>query len=394
MSKDNLRQLIEKYKNGELSSEQADELESKIDDFCALLELTEEGGVPEKEETSQLDELHFNNLKSKINRKLKSKFILTSIASAIGILLLAITVYFGTSRAMDSIFNPDKAETIAHGPQSIDDSFKIWRAVATIKDLTSPFGYVSNGSSKAKGFSKWEFNFWFHNYLGRSFNSREAFQIEYSLGRPKMVNIPDNVFNPFYQSDLYMSAPTDKYYSPHYEKHGFEELLKVPEGTLARAIVCFNKRMSVDEYKEFSQSFNVRYKFIDTGFPEPQDKESHTSFSPEMAKGIMLMGRPVDNNFWYNDPALIDKLAKMSDHSQEFEQLHFIASLKFMQKYDDITKLIYPKYNFDYDGIISYIENNGVYFIGVVVEGGSKELLKLKENPYVHCISVDNVVVW
>lgn len=47
----------------------------------------------------------------------------------------------------------------------------------------------------------------------------------------------------------------------------------------------------------------------------------------------------------------------------------------------------------DFNGL-SYIEKNGVCFIGAVVEGDSKELLKLKDNPYVHCINVENVVVW
>jgi hypothetical protein len=106
------------------------------------------------------------------------------------------------------------------------------------------------------------------------------------------------------------------------------------------------------------------------------------------------MGKPTDFSPWHNDQNVIDMATAAKSDTPEFEKKQFIALIKYMQKYDSIAKLIYPDYTFDYDQIIKYIEDNGVYYIGAVVEGDSKELLKLKNNPYVHCITIDKIVVW
>ena len=50
--------------------------------------------------------------------------------------------------------------------------------------------------------------------------------------------------------------------------------------------------------------------------------------------------------------------------------------------------------NINIDDIIKHVENNGVEYVGVYISADSKELLKLKDNPMIHYLRVENIVVW
>jgi hypothetical protein len=51
-------------------------------------------------------------------------------------------------------------------------------------------------------------------------------------------------------------------------------------------------------------------------------------------------------------------------------------------------------FDLDLKNRISYIEENGVNCIGVVVSGDAKEILKLKSNPLIYGSEVKNVALW
>ena len=53
---------------------------------------------------------------------------------------------------------------------------------------------------------------------------------------------------------------------------------------------------------------------------------------------------------------------------------------------------IFDKINID--DIIKQVENNGVQYVGVYIFADGKELLKLKDNPLIKSVIVENIVVW
>jgi hypothetical protein len=50
--------------------------------------------------------------------------------------------------------------------------------------------------------------------------------------------------------------------------------------------------------------------------------------------------------------------------------------------------------NINMDDMIKHVENNGAQYVGMYISADSKELLKFKGNPLIHCIRVQNIVVW
>jgi hypothetical protein len=56
--------------------------------------------------------------------------------------------------------------------------------------------------------------------------------------------------------------------------------------------------------------------------------------------------------------------------------------------YDDMFK------NINFDDLIKQVENTGAEYVGMYISADSKELLKLKGSPFIHCIGVENIVIW
>jgi hypothetical protein len=46
------------------------------------------------------------------------------------------------------------------------------------------------------------------------------------------------------------------------------------------------------------------------------------------------------------------------------------------------------------DDMIKYVEDNGAEYVGIYISADSKELLKFKCNPLIHCMRIQNIVVW
>jgi hypothetical protein len=44
--------------------------------------------------------------------------------------------------------------------------------------------------------------------------------------------------------------------------------------------------------------------------------------------------------------------------------------------------------------MIKQVENNGAQYLGMYISADSKVLLKLKGNTLIHCIRVQNIVIW
>jgi hypothetical protein len=337
------------------------------------------------------------NLVKKIKKRINFRFVLISLITFLFCIFAIWGIVQLTSHEMDVIYNPTPPSTTKISDNSyVDNSQKIYRAVLDINDLINPYFSVSQTGSGSTGFSNYEYNYVFSRKLSNTSFYQTPYTLHYFLGKytfssfDKLDNQP---FDLLHQSALYCSAPNDNYYAPHYMEHGFDTLKNLPSGTITRITVSFNRDLTYDELKSFSEEYNVTYKFVDTGFPQPTDKKKLESISEQQEIGKIQMGIQKDVNTWHNDISVIN--SKYNRDSAEFEKINFIAAVKFMKQNSDIANCFLSIPNsVDYNQIIQYIQKNGIQYIGVVVEGDNNSLLKLQNNPLVYDVSVNDVALW
>ncbi|MEI7026397.1 anti sigma factor C-terminal domain-containing protein [Paenibacillus sp. y28] len=77
---------------------------------------------------------------------------------------------------------------------------------------------------------------------------------------------------------------------------------------------------------------------------------------------------------------------------EELRSRNFKDTLAIMQQYPALTREVAPWLRLD--EVIPYVEANGVRLLGVVVTGPTKEILKLREEPWVAGIGVGEVRLW
>ncbi len=76
----------------------------------------------------------------------------------------------------------------------------------------------------------------------------------------------------------------------------------------------------------------------------------------------------------------------------ELRNENFLNTLRILRTYKSIAKQTAPF--IDIDGTIGYIEQNGVKLYGAVVTGPVKELMKLREEPWITHMRVGEVRLW
>ncbi|MFT5873417.1 MAG: hypothetical protein ACI8WT_002362 [Clostridium sp.] len=91
---------------------------------------------------------------------------------------------------------------------------------------------------------------------------------------------------------------------------------------------------------------------------------------------------------------------KQNQYDNMDNQAHkesFISNLNLIKSNKRLVQIMYYDDMFEtinIDNIIKDVENNGVKYVGMYISAGSKELLKLKDNPMIDHIRVENIVVW
>jgi hypothetical protein len=75
----------------------------------------------------------------------------------------------------------------------------------------------------------------------------------------------------------------------------------------------------------------------------------------------------------------------------------FISNLNLIKSNKRLLQVMYYEDMFEntnIDDTIKDVENNGVKYVGMYISADSKELLKLKNNPMIQGVRVENIVVW
>lgn len=380
----NFSEKLSIYKKGQLSEEESADIEREIEKYMAIHDyLTDE----EKEFIDELKIPTPNGSDSKVNMSLKRKInlriIIFTLISVIASSFVLVSVFFLLSRATTSLFALDYKESFVERH--------------TITQLTEIFypQYNTNGSGNSSNlFGKQNFEVTLVDTLGHSQLDETTINVDFKFGKPVRSETYDD-------SDR---IPPDflytEYFNPdnHEANTGFDILEKAPSGTKAKILIEFNTPIFAEDLKKnFINPLNDKDLIPDDITPLAALGKfviANPSFFQYTPMYPFEDNRDEYNKFIENNNGKHDKFDAMDNqaHTQSF-----IGNLNLIKDNMDLLKAMYYENmldDMDLDGIIKDVEVNGVKYMGVYISADTKELLKLQENPLIHCMWVQNIVLW
>ncbi|OUM87449.1 MAG: hypothetical protein BAA01_12645 [Bacillus thermozeamaize] len=200
--------------------------------------------------------------------------------------------------------------------------------------------------------------------------------------------------------------PEDNLGDP-FTKSTWNSLEKLPEGTVSELYLSLDHFYSTAEVLSLLEGKNLQplWFAVDTGMEEPYRTGDY---------------RPVDVPFgfpffpmWHHDDMKLDELTVERKSffstvtiesrgsppieaygSAEVREENFIKTLQLLTKYENIAKGVSRYHDLHLSERLAYIQEKGVRIYGVVVTGPTKELLKLKEEPWVRRAVLGEVRLW
>ena len=248
--------------------------------------------------------------------------------------------------------------------------------------------YKSNESSVSSSpFAQQNISVFLKNTVGNTKIDTTEISVKYSFGKP--VKSKTNELPPLISEEV---VPTPNHESDTIS--GFEILENAPHGTKSKIFVEFNRLLNAEDIKNFINNLGntvtpldiTPIAIIDSSFILANP--SYYEFRPVF---------PYDSN---NAKLLADNGVKQEQYLNMDNQAHkdsLIGNLYTIKNNLNLLQTIFYNDMFNdvnFDGLIKNVEDNGAEYMGIYIIGDSKELMKLKENPLIHCMRVQNIVIW
>ena len=375
------QEKLQLYKEGKLNQDEVAEIESEIDKFIALsdyLNNDEKEFLEELKQQMPASSREKNRNDKLLKRRVNLRIIMITAFSAFSALVIFILIYFAASKITTTWFGLDYKEAYVRRETMVQ-----------FAQMFQP-KYKSNRSGVDTSlFAQQNISVYLENTVGNTKIDETEISVRYSLGKP--VRSGTTVVAPLIFDDF-----------PHLVTHepdpisGFKVLENAPQGTKAKIFVEFNKALTSQQIKEH---FINKISNIDT---------SALDFTPIAAIGSDLVlanpsyyqCRPIFPYDKNNAKQLEDNSLKQNQYENMDDQAHkesLIGNLNLIKNnlsllqvmyYDDMFK------NTNFDDLIKQVENNGAEYVGMYISADSKELLKLKGSPFIHCMGVQNLVIW
>lgn len=383
---EDFKRRLEAYERGELSKEELETFEKeleKLEQFQELLESNESEKKTISETKKQLWKDH--EKQQKIMRRSKWKARIQTAMYAIALLIVftivstfltAIYYEWGSNRGETyrDVIKYSMIITDPYGDLGITGaSIKPYFGMAVEHELKKRVGY------KMIDYGKMEINF-----------------ILSLMGDPKTT--------------YYGKTTTDEpafFYPQSYDlefESDWERLEKLPEGTVATAYFSFTELVdtkTVFDYVE-DKDVSILWLAVNSGQEVPEDPYDMTIYQP--------LGFPA-HPIWHDDDFILESRKETKGFlgsgtveegysSPEYEMgdtdlLHeqFFKTLNFLKKYErKVNKLFFSQLNLSER--IDYLEENGIEHYGMVITGPTKEILSLKDEPWVNIMQIDEVELW
>lgn len=179
------------------------------------------------------------------------------------------------------------------------------------------------------------------------------------------------------------------------------KLQKLPEGTVAEAYLSFDQLFTTDTLLKKLEPLNLLPVWFaaDIG---PESSGSTVDTAP-LGFPYMPMWHESDAKVLQESKEKTGWFSSVSSRSIAYPSVesygdgklrdeNFIKTLQLLQQHKTLARNAAPFLQLD--GALSYLQKHGVQLYGAVVTGPVKELLKLKEEPWVSHIRIGEVRLW
>jgi hypothetical protein len=374
------QEKLQLYKEGKLNQDEIVEIESEIDKFIAIsdyLNNDERAFLEELKQQTPAGSGEENRTAKLLKRRVNSRIIMVTAFSAFTALVAFIFIYFTASKITTSWFGLDykesfvKRETMVQLAQMFQPKYKSYRS-----------------SVSALTFAQQNISVSLENTVGNTKIDETEISVRYSFGKPVRSGtrvVPPLIFDDF----IIFSHESDPI-------SGFKVLEGAPQGTKAKILIEFSKTLTAQQIKEH---FINQISNVDTA---PLDITPLAGIGKELviANPSYYLFRPVypygNNNAKVNEGTAL----KQNQYENMDDQAHkesLIGNLNLIKSNNRLLQTMYYEdmfENINIDDMIEYVENNGAQYVGMYISADTKELLEFKGNPLIHCMRVQNLVVW
>ncbi|WP_203362091.1 anti-sigma factor [Bacillus sp. REN10] len=172
------------------------------------------------------------------------------------------------------------------------------------------------------------------------------------------------------------------------QKEYWRVLEKLPEGTVTELAISFKHMLTLEEvYKEINKEalnedlYDITWYALDTGY-EYQRKTDDPFLIREQIFGFASNIELYPSREEYSDETLEEDAVKMMKLLKEHQ--------KWVEPFYNGGENQEIKLNERYE----YVKKNGVKTYGIVITGPTKELLKLKNSPFITFVTIGEVEFW
>lgn len=387
----NFKDLFQRYVEGQASPDEREFVEEEIKKYELIneyladdinlesLKNIEEGnaenGLKEKEDRKILEE---------IQRVINKKFRRAAIKSTVFVLIILGIIQFVLSPLINLIYyNPLRGKDDSQRQLLVD--------MVVFTELHFAGVVTDHAEAEPLGFGNYNIKIDQRD----SFSDTLMFEGKIERGKLKYMQ------RDFYKYTVLSAFRYGDYYtrklSPEEIEEPYDNLKAMPETAIAKVYVSFKEDISIEEVASImsygKNKFRLDWIAVRTA-PKSSQQFPQLGFQPY--EGGVLLNKEVLNEEKYPylelgyDPNSYD-LDEIIPHSSEILKTHFKSLIKYMSDNKDLVKILQIDEGTKvYNRALDYIEKNGIKSYGALVIGNAHEIAKLRGNPRVDSIIIDN----
>lgn len=374
---DDFKKKLEDYSNGLLSKEETEEVEKELDKM-ELYQSYLDSLMGSEEESEKGP-----SLEKKLVNKGKWKARLQNAWTALSLLLLFLIVGWITSAIFYSWGSPSRQDVYSD-------------VIKAAVETTQPNITIGSTSMNGGVFTM-DYEGELRKMIGRESETVEQFQTKFLFGFFN-VDLPDSLSERpffFYPENVVNYQITD----------GFDQLEKLPEGTVSELYITFTDYMSTNEFLKKMEDKEMMPVWMAADTGRENERDSNPT-GPSEPFGFPYMGYGFRSDFkigskeekkgllggYTTETAETESIESYGDG--EKREAEFLMALHLIGEYQNRTRSLHWQSKEELKAKIDYVEENGVRLYGAVVTGPSKELLKLKEEDWVGSAKIGEKRLW
>lgn len=385
------KNLLDKYKNGNASTEEIKLIEDELDKYEAIEEYLSESY--DLDFGNEISTESINNessfVKKRVNKKLR-RMVLASVVIVFSILFL---VSYIVSPIISSFYYNPAKKTVGKFYEDLYFDLKAFT------EVNSPGYTITSASSDSLRFGKYNINFERLNLFDHQIKNVNV-KIERNV---RIGNSRDYFANSFVQFLDYSHPNSDNKIIDMQNEEVINYIKELNSVSYTSSYIILKKDLSLKEFDDLVKKYNNKISFKWAGVrTESQDKpEKYLSgFNPDYTN-IQIDEDTADKNkypylqlgdYWLDVNR--SNGIKPNDSMVEVYTKHFTSLLKYMI---DREKAVAALDNNEvkseyYKNALNYVNKNGINIYGFLIYGEARDLLKFVDDQNIKTIELKSVL--